>query len=201
MSSKCQRCARAGRECVYTVHSKTRRRKRTDTRVKELEEKVKNLSMLLEQGRLDGKPVPQPVKSVPDGDTMENEDEEAWSDEGDVEGEGDVEPPLEKASSSSRKQSPVGGFQAPTTSQPQDVNIQPLPNVKPQAPEKIDERPANNATSPDIIERGIISMEKAQELVDRYVNDLFPHYPAVLVPPGTRAADLRTERPVLCVLR
>ncbi|KAL8751095.1 MAG: hypothetical protein Q9184_006178 [Pyrenodesmia sp. 2 TL-2023] len=44
----CQRCARSGRECVYTAPEKRRRRKRTDTRVAELEQMVQMLAARLE---------------------------------------------------------------------------------------------------------------------------------------------------------
>ncbi|KAL8895837.1 MAG: hypothetical protein Q9207_007990 [Kuettlingeria erythrocarpa] len=45
---RCQRCARSGRECVYTAPEKRRRRKRTDTRVAELEHMVQMLAARLE---------------------------------------------------------------------------------------------------------------------------------------------------------
>ncbi|KAI4179682.1 MAG: hypothetical protein LQ346_007148 [Caloplaca aetnensis] len=43
-----RRCARSGRECVYTAPEKRRRRKRTDTRVAELEHMVQMLAARLE---------------------------------------------------------------------------------------------------------------------------------------------------------
>ena len=49
-SVKCQRCAKSNRECVFTEPTKTRRRKRTDTRVAELEREVKAMSTALRQG-------------------------------------------------------------------------------------------------------------------------------------------------------
>ncbi|KAL9608839.1 MAG: hypothetical protein Q9167_006344 [Letrouitia subvulpina] len=48
---RCQRCIQSGRECITLAPSKRRRRKRTDTRVAELEKMVKELSEKLEQGR------------------------------------------------------------------------------------------------------------------------------------------------------
>ncbi|KAI4213887.1 MAG: hypothetical protein LQ351_003582 [Letrouitia transgressa] len=48
---RCQRCTQSGRECIVLAPSKRRRRKRTDTRVAELEKMVKELSEKLEQGR------------------------------------------------------------------------------------------------------------------------------------------------------
>ena len=49
-SGQCKRCAKSGRECVFIDRSKTRRRKRTDVRVKELERDVKALISLLKRG-------------------------------------------------------------------------------------------------------------------------------------------------------
>lgn len=48
-STKCQRCFRSGRQCVYTPPEKKRRRKRTDTRVAELEHMVQMLATRLEE--------------------------------------------------------------------------------------------------------------------------------------------------------
>lgn len=52
---RCQRCIQSGRECITLAPSKRRRRKRTDTRVAELEKMVKELSEKLEQGRFANK--------------------------------------------------------------------------------------------------------------------------------------------------
>lgn len=40
-SSQCQRCAKAGRNCVFAAPAKRRQRKRTDVRVAELERELK----------------------------------------------------------------------------------------------------------------------------------------------------------------
>lgn len=68
---RCQRCARSGRECVYTAPEKRRRRKRTDTRVAELEQMVQMLAARLEgeqrariEQRQDRKQSPQPRKNL-----------------------------------------------------------------------------------------------------------------------------------------
>ncbi|KAL9604095.1 MAG: hypothetical protein Q9219_000683 [cf. Caloplaca sp. 3 TL-2023] len=55
-TNKCQRCTKSGRDCIFTVPEKRRRRKRTDTRVAELEHTVQVLAAKLEfeqQSRLD----------------------------------------------------------------------------------------------------------------------------------------------------
>ena len=171
-SSRCQRCARANRECVYTTHSKTRRRKRTDTRVKELEEKVRGLSMLLENGRANsGSSAEREMASVEedegwrrpstkeaDGLTPENEDTRSWN-----------------------------GFVGQPKPQCSETVMQKW------VPESDGFGP--DSTSPDVVERGLLSMDKATELVSRYTNHLLPHYPAV--PISCNAHELRQTKPIL----
>ena len=194
-SSKCQRCARAGRECVYTVHSKTRRRKRTDTRVKELEEKVKNLSMLLEQGRLDGKNVP-PLDILKEGDGMDDEADEEVSEDG------EVDPPEEQLTSSGPKRS-FSSYEAlgPHSEGTDDQGLSKLASVATDPRSATENRGPNLAgcLSPDVVDRGVVDMGKAQELVDRYIDILSPEYPAVVFPTGTQASELRSNRPILWV--
>lgn len=50
-SEKCQRCERRNIDCLFTERSTKRRRKRTDTRVAELEKEVKAMSTALRQGQ------------------------------------------------------------------------------------------------------------------------------------------------------
>lgn len=49
----------------------------------------------------------------------------------------------------------------------------------------------------DIIDRGLLTMSKAVELFQRYVEQMAQHMPAVVFPPGTTAADVRKTKPVL----
>ncbi|TPX16459.1 uncharacterized protein E0L32_003753 [Thyridium curvatum] len=49
----------------------------------------------------------------------------------------------------------------------------------------------------DIVDRGIISMEKAVELFYRYTEKMSPHLPAVIFPEGTTAAEIRKSKPTL----
>ncbi|ERT02155.1 hypothetical protein HMPREF1624_00453 [Sporothrix schenckii ATCC 58251] len=49
----------------------------------------------------------------------------------------------------------------------------------------------------DIIDRGLLTMEKAVELFQRYTDQMARHMPAVVFPPGTTAADIRKTKPVL----
>lgn len=195
MSNKCQRCARAGRECVYTVHSKTRRRKRTDTRVKELEEKVKNLSVLLEQGKQgSGHAAGHKAKqaSIDVDDDMDDEsDEDSYDEEDDDQDDGlavpesdsiDETPPVVKTRPPQRRQT---SWKRSSQS--------PEPGVRENAGGGKEDK------ARDVIDRGFLTMKEATELFDRYVNVLLPNYPSVVFAPGTTAAEVRRNRPILCV--
>lgn len=47
----------------------------------------------------------------------------------------------------------------------------------------------------DVIDRGIVSMAKAMELYQNYLDELLPHYPAV--PLSCTMAELRSKKPIL----
>jgi hypothetical protein len=49
----------------------------------------------------------------------------------------------------------------------------------------------------DIIDDDVVSVERAATLVDMYKTDMMPHFPFVIIPPHTTAADLRYTKPFL----
>ena len=51
--------------------------------------------------------------------------------------------------------------------------------------------------APDVIERGLLTLEKAQHIFKRYMETLAPHFPAIYFPPDTSAVITRKERPIL----
>ena len=171
MSSKCQRCTRANRECVYTTHSKTRRRKRTDTRVKELEEKVRGLSMLLENR------IASSNQSSVDRDVLQSTELE------------------EESGTQAQEGHSIGNFGEATTEGFSPLGL-PAPDPHPTSKNTEYVARAYNQSNdsshgmtkgvsrepspifPDVIDRGILSMAQATGLYDRYVNDLLPLYVA-----------------------
>ncbi|KAH7022263.1 hypothetical protein EDB80DRAFT_885020 [Ilyonectria destructans] len=56
-------------------------------------------------------------------------------------------------------------------------------------------QPRNNVA--DIIDRGILPMETAAELLARYNNKMIQHLPAVILPSTVSAAELRKTKPLL----
>ncbi|KAI9787848.1 MAG: hypothetical protein M1816_007415 [Peltula sp. TS41687] len=49
----------------------------------------------------------------------------------------------------------------------------------------------------DVIDRQMLSSELAISFFDRYVNVMAPQFPAVIFPPGTKAAEIRKTKPTL----
>lgn len=49
----------------------------------------------------------------------------------------------------------------------------------------------------DVIDRGLVTAEIATRMFNCYVEQMAPHIPAVVFPPGTTAADIRKSKPTL----
>jgi hypothetical protein len=49
----------------------------------------------------------------------------------------------------------------------------------------------------DVVDRGLLSMDTATELVASYANDLVNFFPIVVLPQGTTAFELRQSKPIL----
>lgn len=58
-------------------------------------------------------------------------------------------------------------------------------------------RCSNKVGHADVIDRGLLSMDLASEIFNRYVNDMAPNFPAVVFSPGTTAVQVRATKPVL----
>ena len=160
---------------MYTTHSKTRRRKRTDTRVKELEEKVRGLSMLLENGRGGS------------GSSAERDIEGKENDDGSSRRTLNEKP---RPVPTNVDMPPWKGYidESQTGSSTSANSIL-------QSWELIGEDTTQDPRSPDVVERGLLSMDKATGLVTRYTSLLMPHYPAV--PISCSSHELRKTKPIL----
>ena len=163
---------------IYTTHSKTRRRKRTDTRVKELEQRVAEMSFLLEHGRSSS--TPSSVEKEDDTvDTHRNSD--------DIGGVYSF-PNSRTSPGTSAHDDPwvVRG------TNPGLAHNGPSPN---QAWEQATESSDPLCITPDVIDRGILSLSKATELYQNYVDALLPQYPAI--PLSYSVTELRSKKPIL----
>lgn len=159
--------------------------------MKELEEKVKSLSMLLEQGKGESKPVPRRGSghSLDAGNEGSGGNDEEWSDDDD-----EAEPPEENAPANAGTES-FDGYAAFTTSKPKS----PVGRVsyKPQMQTPSSKFVPKGVVSPDVIERGLLTPEKAHDIFNRFMDCIAPHYPAIFFPPDTSAEIMRRDRPVL----
>lgn len=177
-STQCQRCAKAGRACVFAPPAKRRQRKRTDVRVTELEKEIKQMRDLLKTGN----------NRSPDDESDHESGEEGLEDEAHGEArESPVEPHLRIS-------------RAATSS----ATAEQWPSVAPERPQL--DPPAANRCAPrdllgpaenDIIDRKIISQHQAEELLSIWRNDLVKVCPGITIPRSWTAYDLRTNKPSL----
>ncbi|PYH43295.1 C6 zinc finger domain protein [Aspergillus saccharolyticus JOP 1030-1] len=186
--NQCQRCSKANRPCVFVAPQRRRPRKRTDSRVAQLEKEMRQMrSLLKDRLRVD--------ESSAESAGSEREDSR--------EPELAVEPhevistiPEDPSSSadSVRKMDFSPSFPStspyPNTYDSGPANA-PIANATP-APYSFDAFPRE-----DVIDRGVLSLEYANELVAFYVTELTAFAPIVVLPPHTTATQLRQSAPVL----
>ena len=160
---------------VYTTHSKTRRRKRTDTRVKELEQRVAEMSFLLEHRRSSSTPSSvERDDDVVDAQAMNNDIGGVYSfSNNSLSPEASTKDDL--CVGQGKEQGLLQNF--PLSNRVWEQNSE-------------DPEPLS-----DVIDRGILQMAKATELYQRYVDALLPQYPAV--PLSCTMAELRSQKPIL----
>ncbi|KAF2710195.1 hypothetical protein K504DRAFT_430539 [Pleomassaria siparia CBS 279.74] len=184
MSPICQRCAKAGKLCIFAAPAKRRQRKRTDVRVAELEKAVRQMRSLLRSNRIS--PVEISDHEPTDEETEERDErqerESPVADHGRLEGS--------STSTTASASAPV----------PEDKS----PNTEKQ-PDKIPSYNQNTCGPKDslgdfeldIIDRGLISHELAEELLDIYRNDLVHESPGVVIPSNWTMSQLRHQKPAL----
>lgn len=167
-SSQCQRCAKAGRTCVFAPPAKRRQRKRTDVRVAELEREIKQMRSLIRSNRI------SPVE-VSDHESVDEEPDDHEEQQ--------------------EKESPVYAQSHESMTTPATAPSEKWPTSKVQndcAP--IDTLGASDI---DIIDRGLISKEMAEELLGIYRNELTEQCQGVVVPAEWTASTLRSKKPAL----
>lgn len=175
-STQCQRCAKSGKACVFAPPAKRRQRKRTDVRVTELEKEIKQMRDLLKSGNRES------------NDLSESEDEHNQSDEQapSIDQEIVNEPPL-RTGSVNRTQAT---YTTPWATMPPEKSHAPSKD-KCGPPELLG--PADN----DILDRGVITEQQAEELMDIWRNDLVHACPGVTLPRNITVLELRAKKPAL----
>ncbi|KAF3047169.1 hypothetical protein E8E12_011535 [Didymella heteroderae] len=177
-SNVCQRCAKAGRECIFAPPVKRRQRKRTDVRVAELEKEIKKMQSLMKG----------PNRSTAGASDHDSADEESEKDNG--------------AEEPSPMESQRHGSTTTTTS----TFTHHWPNIiGPKSPRDAPAlAPASNCGPKDllgpvddIIDRGVITQELSEELLNIWRNELVAASPGIYIPKDWTAMDLRQKKPSL----
>ncbi|KAK3700908.1 hypothetical protein LTR37_015711 [Vermiconidia calcicola] len=166
----CQRCARSGKPCIFTPLQKRKQRKRTDTRVAELEREMRAMRSLLKSKER----TPQQRETILSASAPRPAG--LWFEENTVHASHrDIgsNPTQVKDDGSALKQ---------TSGQTQFSGRSQL------WPTRFANRPPED--SKDVV-------ASARQLFETYRKDLFPHYPVVVVPDSTSADDLRQTKPTL----
>ncbi|KAJ5374019.1 Transcription factor [Penicillium concentricum] len=184
--NQCQRCAKGKRSCVFVAPQRRRPRKRTDSRVAQLEKEMRMMRSLL-KNRI-------PEEEDPDsGDDSDVDDVDLES--------ADMESNLALRDHSAHSSEDVrymdyspellntphpgahdSGFSAPPTFAGMPAGL---------------ELEQERLSPDDVIDRGIISLEYAEQLVAYFIQELAFLFPLVVLPSNTTAAQLRKTKPIL----
>lgn len=186
--NQCQRCAKGKKACVFVAPQRRRPRKRTDSRVAQLEKEMRMMrSLLKDRIREDSEPespaesevsregsgemdFPDNLESVPDAPASSTHSVRFM----------DYSPEFMNASHPGMQGS------APLSAPPSFSGFQ--ASVSPEF---------NKVPADDVVDRGIISLEDADQLVAFFIHDLAPFFPLVILPANTTAAQLRQAKPTL----
>ncbi|KAM0332078.1 hypothetical protein ACHAQA_002348 [Verticillium albo-atrum] len=163
----CARCRKARRGCVVTVPTR-KRAKKTDSRVAELEKKIDALTASLHARTGD----------IGDDATAAAA---ARREVAAVEAERLYTPRAERGAGVKRKLGDRDGEREREREQ----------ETRPPPPIRMD------SSYDDVVDRGILSMDKAAELFARYNDKMVGHLPAVVFPAGMTVDTLRSTKPVL----
>ncbi|TVY44845.1 Transcriptional regulator [Lachnellula occidentalis] len=169
-SKACQRCTRTDRQCVFTVPQKRKQRKRTDTRVAELEREVQAMRALFET-----------KKQATDGPDASAQPSKMYL-------SGQVNTSIQSTGTVPICPPDIGG-----------TDWTPTPFQTPAAETSLSQDWTTSAFSmnSDVIDRGVLSMEVAIQLFRTYMSDLYPQYPAVPFPQDTPPEEVRRTQPIL----
>lgn len=165
--SQCQRCMRTGKSCIFLAPAKRRQRKRTDVRVAELEREIKQMQSLLKSTQLQTTAELSEHESSTDS-AGEGQEDQQFDDRR-------VEDPSNEASYT--EFSPV------------------QPSQRGACCECCGATECFGSIRSDVIARGIITEELAEELLQIYRKDTL--FPGVVIPTEMTAAKLRKTKPVL----
>ncbi|KAJ5157193.1 uncharacterized protein N7482_008293 [Penicillium canariense] len=185
--NQCQRCAKGKKACVFVAPQRRRPRKRTDSRVAQLEREMRMMrSLLKDRIREESEPEsPEGSDGSPDESSeMDLHDHlgpipEASTSATDSVRFMDYSPELIHTAHAEMAGS--GPLSAPPSFSGLHMTFSPDPQP-----------PAE-----DVIDRGIVSLDDAEQLVAFFIHELTLFFPLVVLPSTTTAAQLRQTKPIL----
>ncbi|KAF5860277.1 hypothetical protein ETB97_001755 [Aspergillus alliaceus] len=190
LPNQCQRCAKAKRPCVFVAPQRRRPRKRTDSRVAQLEREMRQMrSLLKDRFRID-------EESSLDSSGSEFDDSGELEFGAEPQENLSTVPDAPSSTSGSIRHMDLSPSAAACSSYPNTLNSGSgaFVSATPIPPGYSLEPPSGGG---DIIDRGLISLEFANELVAFYITELTAFAPMVLLPPDTTASQLRRSKPTL----
>ncbi|KAJ5934344.1 hypothetical protein N7466_003891 [Penicillium verhagenii] len=187
--NQCQRCAKGKKACTFVAPQRRRPRKRTDSRVAQLEKEMRVMRTLLKDR------IREESEPEYSDDSITSQDNES----GDMDYQGalgsipesvggasqsarfmDYSPEFNNTSHSGMHGS--GSLSAPPTLSGLHANFISA---------------SSRPHAEDVVDRGIISLEDAEQLVVFFIHELSNVFPLVKLEPTTTAAQLRQTAPVL----
>lgn len=186
--NQCQRCVKAKRSCVFVAPQRRRPRKRTDSRVAQLEREMRQMrSLLKDRIRVDE----SSTESTTGSEREDSFEPEFRSDPR------DTLPTIPDAPSnpeSIHRSETSPGFASSASCPPtfEDGSMT-ASSFNPSQARSTPEL----AIGEDVVDRGVISLDNANELVAFYMSDLMVFSPMITLPCGTTGAQLRRSKPVL----
>ncbi|KAA8648582.1 hypothetical protein EYZ11_006723 [Aspergillus tanneri] len=185
--TQCQRCVKAKRPCVFVAPQRRRPRKRTDSRVAQLEREMRQMrSLLKDRIRMD-------ESSTESTGSEREESFEPGSGSDPKELLSTIQETASNTSGSTRRVAASPDFTSSSYPHTLDdgsvlaTSFNPIPARY--SPELV--------PGEDVVDRGVITLEYANELVAFFIRDLTAFAPIVALPPDTTAAQLRRSKPVL----
>jgi Tfp pilus assembly protein FimV len=171
-SSKCQRCAKSSKTCVFAPPAKRRQRKRTDVRVTELEKEIQQMRSLLKTNTRSSNDLSDHDSGDDESDAQEQMAEKETP--SNVQSHSSATTATSTFPTFPGKEVPFGApaFKPATTCGPDDFL---------------------KFSDNDIINRGIISVGMASELLGIWRNELVAACPGITIPKHWDAFDLRAS--------
>ncbi|EED16699.1 C6 finger domain protein, putative [Talaromyces stipitatus ATCC 10500] len=192
-TNQCQRCAKANRACVFVAPQRRRPRKRTDTRVAQLEKEMAAMRTALKGRRLTVEETPDEEDTESVGGDEETDDVDFGSEvvkRSQAPNYQDIQYNSYSTGFHDTSRSP-GRVSASQMSGDGSSSLHGTPALT------LNSSLPDIAGDPDIVDRGIISAKTAEHLLSLFIYDLLAYFPFMVFPADTTAHHLRARKPVL----